>query len=77
MSDLNFDDLLGNEPLELECPNCKNEFQITLNQAGSKVTCPNCKSIIELQESESLNNSKKNVDNALNELDNIFKNFGK
>jgi len=74
---LNFNDVFGDAPLDMDCPKCKKKISITLNQVGSKITCPSCKSIIELQKDNDFENSKRSADNALKDLDKAFKNFGK
>jgi ribosomal protein S27E len=71
MSDLDFNDLFGDDSLDFECPNCSNDFQITINQAGTTVTCPHCNAEIALQKGDAFDT----IDNSLNELNETFKNL--
>ena len=70
--DLNFNSIFGDENIDFECPNCKETFQITLNNAGETITCPNCSTSIQLTKSDDYDSIKSNIDEALSDLNNLF-----
>ncbi|MBI5539674.1 MAG: hypothetical protein HY951_06415 [Bacteroidia bacterium] len=66
--------------ISINCPKCSYEFDIQLIDAKSEknVYCHNCKLTIRLQDSEaSVHTGIDSVNNAMKEVENIFKNFGK
>jgi len=66
--------------IDIECPKCKYQDEVQLIDAKSEksIFCNNCKSIIHLQDSEaSVHTGIESINNALKELDALFKNFGK
>lgn len=77
MSNLNFDSLVGNQVLDLDCPKCNAKVPYTINDVGNTIVCPGCSVEITLQATDSLSESKQSVDKALKDLQNTLKNFGK
>jgi len=66
--------------VDIECPKCNYQDEVQLIDAKSEksIFCNNCKSIIQLQDSEaSVHTSVESINNALKDLDDLFKNFGK
>ena len=66
--------------VDMECPKCGYPDVIQLIDAKTEKTvfCHNCKINIKLTDSDaSVHSSVNSINNALNELDNIFKNLGK
>jgi len=71
---------LNYEWIDIECPKCGYQLEIQLIDAKTEKTifCHNCKIGIRLQDSEaSVHNSIESINHAINELENIFKIFGK
>jgi transcription elongation factor Elf1 len=66
--------------VDIECPKCnyQNEVQLIDAKSEKSIFCNNCKSIIQLQDSEaSVHTGVESINNALKDLDDLFKNFGK
>lgn len=66
--------------VDIECPKCNYQDEVQLIDAKSEksIFCNNCKSIIQLQDSEaSVHTGVESINNALKDLDDLFKNFGK
>lgn len=43
-------DAITSSEIDVECPNCKKEFSIEVNQIGNVVRCPHCETDIELKD---------------------------
>jgi hypothetical protein len=66
--------------VEINCPRCGYIDEIQLIDAKTEKTifCHNCKVNIKLSDNEaSVHSGINNINSALNELENIFKKFGK
>lgn len=66
--------------VDIECPKCNYQDGVQLVDVRTEksVFCNNCKSIIQLQDSEaSVYTGVESINNALKDLDDLFKNFGK
>lgn len=37
-----FDEVIGDEEIDIDCPNCGQDFSVKLGQIGETVTCPHC-----------------------------------
>lgn len=74
---LNFNSTFGNKDVSVNCPLCKKELKIKLNQVGSIIQCTYCKKTIELKAGNSFSSSKKSVNKSFKDLEKTLKNFGK
>lgn len=74
---LSFDSTFGNKQVSVNCPICKSQMKITLNQVGSTIFCPYCKKSIDLQAGNNFNSSKKSIDKSFKDLNKTLKSFGK
>ena len=66
--------------INFKCPKCNytNEVQLIDAKTEKTVFCHNCKICISLKdENASVHNGVNNMNNALNNLEKMFKNFGK
>lgn len=66
--------------VDIECPKCKYQDRIQLIDAKTdkSIFCNNCKSIIRLHDKDaSTHYGIDNINNALKDLDDLFKNLGK
>jgi Zn ribbon nucleic-acid-binding protein len=66
--------------VEIECPNCNYQDTIQLLDAKTerRVFCHNCKCSIQLQDSNaSVHSGIESIEDAMKDLNNTFKNFGK
>jgi len=66
--------------IDFECPNCNYEDQIQFVDAKSEkvIFCNNCKCRIQLTDSESsVHSSIDKINKTMNDLNKLFKNFGK
>jgi DNA-directed RNA polymerase subunit RPC12/RpoP len=76
MSDFDLMSLIGNDELELDCPNCNAKIPFTLNSANEPIECPKCNSKISLQKSADFDETVEASNDALKEFENTLKNFG-
>ena len=60
---------IKNSTININCPNCNNQFQITGNQVGNRVPCPFCKTLIYLED----NNFSSELNKLQRSFDKIFK----
>lgn len=60
--------LLDDVSIDIDCPVCKKNFEITLQEVGSTVQCPYCHTDIELKDN-GLSNELENVESL---IDNLF-----
>ena len=67
-----FDEVLGDEEIDVECPACDKQFSITLGQIGETVVCPHCNAEIELIDKEG---GLADVEHALDELESTLDSF--
>lgn len=66
--------------VDIECPKCNYSDIIQLVDVKTErlIFCHNCKVSIQLVDSEaSIHQGAENINNALKDLENMFKNFGK
>jgi Zn ribbon nucleic-acid-binding protein len=66
--------------VDMECPKCKYQDEIQLIDAKTEIAifCNNCKCIIQLHDSEaSVHTGVESINDALKDLEDLFKNFGK
>lgn len=69
-----FDELIGEQEIDFDCPHCGESISVRVNQVGTTVKCPHCSNNIELQESgDGFSNAKK----ATNELEKTLNKLGK
>lgn len=66
--------------IDIECPKCKyqDEIQLIDSKTEKSIFCNNCKSIIQLHDSDgSVHTGVESINNAVKDLEDLFKNFGK
>ena len=66
--------LIKNQSITVDCPNCKQKLDIKLNQIGSTVLCDNCNYHIELIDDGASEEIEK-IDEQLEELEKNLNNF--
>ena len=58
-----FDELIGEQEIDFNCPHCDKELSISVNQIGTTIKCPYCSYNIELQEEgDGLSSARKVTD---------------
>lgn len=62
-------DLIKNQSITINCPNCNQELDIELSQIGSSVECDNCNYHIDLID-DGFSEELKQAEEQLNELEN-------
>lgn len=77
MSDFDLMSLIGNDTLEMNCPNCNAKVPFTLNSAGKSIECPQCKVKINLNKSNDFDENIDTTKDSLKELEETINNFGK
>lgn len=71
---------LSSEWIDIECPRCGylEEIQLMEVKLENTVYCHNCKAIIKLTDSDaSVHNRIASINKSLNDLQKLFKSFGK
>lgn len=71
---------LNNTWITIECPNCNYQDEIQLIDAKTEklIFCNNCKVSIQLKDdNSSVHSGIKGINNAMKDLENLLKNFGK
>ncbi|BDU83918.1 TPA: hypothetical protein K8N36_003224 [Clostridium perfringens] len=74
---LSFNSTFGNKSIKINCPICKSELEIKLNQVGTEIHCPFCRKTIALKAGTNFEKSKSAIDNEFKSLNKTLKNFGK
>ncbi|WP_374718175.1 MJ0042-type zinc finger domain-containing protein [Neobacillus sp.] len=85
MKDISFDDLFGDQEIDLECPECNGTFQVEfaiISKDNAEVTCPHCNVTIRMEHDDTTKKTLRDSDRALkdfnkslNDLERSFKKF--
>lgn len=77
---LSLESLIGDEPLDFNCPECGHKFKIKVKQvirSNSAIVCPNCQININVEHDETTKKALKDSEKALKEFEKTLKKFGK
>lgn len=68
---------LSDQVIDIECPECSQEFEIEISKSGSVVTCPHCESDFNF-EVTGLDEIENKVDDMMDDFaDSLEKQFNK
>lgn len=59
--------MLEDAEFKIDCPNCKKEFNVRVDQVGTSVVCPHCKATVNLKDA-GFKDKIKDVENQLDHL---------
>lgn len=74
MSKSLYDDLIGEQKIDFDCPHCGKSVSIQVGQIGTTIKCPHCSNNIKLEES---GDGFSNVKKSMGELEKTLNKIGK
>lgn len=80
MSDLNVEDLFGDQYLDFECPGCKHQFRVRFREVsreGSVIRCPGCHRDINIAHPPDTKRAFRDANKSLEDLARTIKRLGK
>jgi len=76
---LDFNNMFGNENVEIECPNCNKINKIKIQDAidENEIKCKKCNIVFQVIQDKSFRDTMKSINKSLEDFNKTFKKFKK